>query len=242
MKHAHHATFNKSASSLRACALADVLHPENAPLQQCYLSHLQLWVFAPSLTAHDTHCCVFPLAVWLSSNQKRFQVSPESAANSHGSTLQLLSRSTATCLLIIHKAAEEDTESFISQNLMSLKFRECCVGKCRPTICLKLKGFQKIWMFVIWVNGLFNWPDISWGVRSFGVSITFVTCLEPFDQVCLRCCFLRTWSPTSGGWAADEQLLPVKPAANASAPARSPPTPECAEWSDLWPLLTMLCS
>lgn len=50
--------------------------------------------------------CVFPLAVWLSSNQKRFQVSPESAANSHVSTLQLLSRSTATCLLIIHQAAE----------------------------------------------------------------------------------------------------------------------------------------
>lgn len=50
--------------------------------------------------------CVFPLAVWSSSNQKRFQVSPESAANSHVSTLQLLSRSTATCLLIIHQAAE----------------------------------------------------------------------------------------------------------------------------------------
>ncbi|KAF3857783.1 hypothetical protein F7725_010984 [Dissostichus mawsoni] len=31
-----------------------------------------------------------------------------SAARSHGSTLQLLSRSSTTCLLIIHSAAEED--------------------------------------------------------------------------------------------------------------------------------------
>lgn len=107
---------------------------------------LQSWAFF--LFSHS-EACVFPLVVWLSSNQKEVpSPTPESAANSHGSTLQLLSRSTTTCLLIIHKAAEDDTESFISPNLTSLKFWERSVGKCCSDICFRLKGFLKVFLFL----------------------------------------------------------------------------------------------
>lgn len=135
-----------------------------------------------------------PWRFWLSSNQKKVQVLPESAANSHGSTLQLLCRSSAACLLIIQQAAEEDSGSLVSQNSVCLNFSERCVGKCRPAVCFGLRGSQIIWLCVICVCGVSSFASLS----------------SPSDQVCLCRCFLRTRS-------AGRQLLPV----NTSAPAHS---------------------
>jgi len=64
----------------------------------CDWFNLRLLMFS----AHEIFCLRFPPGS-LSANQTSFQVSPESAASSHGSTLQLLSRFTTTCLLIIQK-------------------------------------------------------------------------------------------------------------------------------------------
>lgn len=123
--------------------------------------------------------CFPPWRVWSLSNRKTFRVSRESAAS--WSTLQLLSRSTTTCLLIIHKAADEDPASFFFQ------IWECSVGKCSRLKCLFVIGMN--WVAIILGHyHLLHWVEAS---RS-GLFVLDVSCRRPEAFQPMSSCFL--WS------------------------------------------------